>query len=40
VNNRTNVFVFTQPRSDGQSWPVMFWSEGAGDWNGPKQLAS
>jgi hypothetical protein len=40
VNNRTNVFVFTQPGSDGQSWPVMFWSEGAGDWNGPKQLAS
>jgi hypothetical protein len=42
VPNRTDVFVIDQSESQigsaPQGWPALFWSTGADQWNGPKEL--
>ena len=42
VSNQTDMFVIDQSESQTgstpQGWPALFWSTGADQWNGPKEL--
>jgi hypothetical protein len=38
ISNQTDVFVMNQNGTHAPGWPVVFWVDSAGQWNGPKAL--
>lgn len=40
LTNQTDVFVLNQSGTNGPGWPVVYWVDGAGQWNGPKALVT
>jgi len=38
AKNQTSVFILNETGTNGPGWPIEFWVEGSGPWNGPAAL--